>query len=540
MASTSNNFDIGKNDGIAIFSNSAAEDENAFFNDSGMEPNLIIDTIPFNREFADIGMTENVTSGIDVDITNEDAAVFEKPKKNIFEYDPTPKQAPKQTNKFQQPPPRQKVESYSSDATIEAEPVVKKHNNNNKHNHSHNHHANSHKEEPESPPPINFGFDDLLDARKLKPPPVPKVEEDSATPDQSPIRPYNYGSSTPLPTPPQTPQPKTQKSSYQTSNQTSYKNPPAQKSNLFTEEYTNEEDEKLDILLKLKALEQRKGITLSKHYSPKSSLEELKMEYRNQSKMLETDAGVKFMRKGLIFCTSGMEYMNRRFDPVGAKLDGWGESIMENIMDFDGIFERLHQKYSGSVEMEPEMELLFALAGSAFMFHLSHTVFKSAIPQFGNVLRENPDLVQGLFGAVKEAANRNNNQQPQNAPMPYNNSERNMQPPPMDISAILGQLGLGGNGGQKVDQRAENIGSSMANYAQAMGNPPPRAVATQDIKEPPMGDIFRKMMQQADDDNLSITSHDSERSLGLGSKKAVISPIPKSRTGGGGGNIIKL
>ena len=42
--------------------------------------------------------------------------------------------------------------------------------------------------------------------------------------------------------------------------------------------------------------------------------------------------------------------------------------------------------------------LLFTLAGSAFMFHLSNTMFKSSIPGMDDVLQQNPELLSQFAG----------------------------------------------------------------------------------------------------------------------------------------------
>ena len=34
---------------------------------------------------------------------------------------------------------------------------------------------------------------------------------------------------------------------------------------------------------------------------------------------------------------TGLEFLNKKFDPIGAKLDGWSESVNESITDFDDI-----------------------------------------------------------------------------------------------------------------------------------------------------------------------------------------------------------
>jgi hypothetical protein len=308
--------------------------------------------------------------------------------------------------------------------------------------------------------------------------------------------------------------------------------------------YINEDDEKMDLLLKLKSLEERGKITLSKHYNIKSSIEDIRMEYRNQTAILEMQASVDFMRKGLIFCTSGIEYINRRYDPVGAKLDGWAESMIDNMMDYDGIFERLHNKYKGSMEMEPEIELMFALMGSAFQFHLTQTFFKSAIPQLGQVLRENPSVIQGFMNVAQEAARRAGPGQQQmhtgmqgvqmnGMPIPANEIgvggiPKNMQSPGIDFNSLLGQVGI--------------TSGVLSDFAKTMGNPPPPPQATRDYKDPPVNDLYRQMIQQQrqDEDALSVSSEKSidDGKNGRGTK-AVITPIPTSRKGGGG-NIIKL
>ena len=141
----------------------------------------------------------------------------------------------------------------------------------------------------------------------------------------------------------------------------------------------SQDQDKQEIFLKLMALK-NKGVVLSKNFTPNSDYTELKLEYDRQSKMLRNEAGVKFARRMLMGCVTGMEFMNKRFDPVGAKLDGWSENVMENIGEYDDVFEKLYEKYSSDTEMAPEFQLLFTLGGSAFMFHLTNTMFKSSLP----------------------------------------------------------------------------------------------------------------------------------------------------------------
>ena len=58
----------------------------------------------------------------------------------------------------------------------------------------------------------------------------------------------------------------------------------------------------------------------------------------------------------------------------------WQDYQKAIINEYDDIFEELHEKYKGDSKMSPELRLLMSLAGSAFMFHLTNTLFKSSIP----------------------------------------------------------------------------------------------------------------------------------------------------------------
>ena len=183
----------------------------------------------------------------------------------------------------------------------------------------------------------------------------------------------------------------------------------SQSSSIPTQPYTSSSDrdkQKQKMLLKLYEY-QTKGIKLSKRFTPDSSYEEVKLEYDMQNKMLSNRSAIAFSRKMLMAAVTGLEYMNGRFDPFNIKLDGWSESVMENIGDYDKIFERLAEKYSGRGEMAPELELLFSLAGSAFMFHLTSSFFKSSGGGgIEGMMRGmmNPAMMKGMMGGMGKAS----------------------------------------------------------------------------------------------------------------------------------------
>ena len=132
----------------------------------------------------------------------------------------------------------------------------------------------------------------------------------------------------------------------------------------------------------------------------KCTLDEIRAEYENLVRNIDVESSIKFQRRVIMALVSTMEFANKRYDPFDLKLDGWSESIMDGIDEFDGTFERLHDKYKTKAQMAPEVELMMSLAGSAFMFHLTNSIFKSAMPNMSDVLKQNPDLMQNISNAM--------------------------------------------------------------------------------------------------------------------------------------------
>ena len=109
------------------------------------------------------------------------------------------------------------------------------------------------------------------------------------------------------------------------------------------------DDEKADILNKLTRLSQKKGIHVNKRLNMYSDIDELRSEIKRVRYGLEVEQSIKFSRRMLIACITGLEFLNKRYDPFDLKLEGWSESIMENIDDYDEPFEELYVKYKSSV-----------------------------------------------------------------------------------------------------------------------------------------------------------------------------------------------
>jgi hypothetical protein len=156
---------------------------------------------------------------------------------------------------------------------------------------------------------------------------------------------------------------------------------------------------KQELLLRLIRLE-KSGYSASKKFNMASAYEDLLFEYRRLKKQRDIEKSIKMSRYILTSVVSGIEYVNHRWDPFHLKLDRWSENVMENINDYDEVFEELHEKYAGSVSMPPELKLIMMVAGSGFMFHLTNTLFKSATPDLNDILRNNPDIMNNISQAA--------------------------------------------------------------------------------------------------------------------------------------------
>ena len=164
---------------------------------------------------------------------------------------------------------------------------------------------------------------------------------------------------------------------------------------------------KFEYLKKLETIE-RKGAKLSKKYSMEDSLDEMRGEYEMIMSEKEKSNSVKFQGKIMMACVTALEYLNNKFDPFDFKLDGWSESVQENIDDYDEIFSELHEKYKSKAKMAPELKLLFQLGGSAVMLHMTNTMFKSAMPGMDDIMRQNPELMQQFTSAAVNSMSQNN------------------------------------------------------------------------------------------------------------------------------------
>ena len=80
------------------------------------------------------------------------------------------------------------------------------------------------------------------------------------------------------------------------------------------------------------------------------------------------------------------------------------------------------------------------------MFHLTNSMFKTAMPNMNDVLKQNPDLVKNMMNAVKNTQQRAAGVAPEDptqrpaSPVDIRTGRREMKGPGLDISSLMGGI----------------------------------------------------------------------------------------------------
>ena len=197
--------------------------------------------------------------------------------------------------------------------------------------------------------------------------------------------------------------------------------------------YTSIDEEKADLLNKLMRLE-KKGVSINKRLNMYSNVDDIRTEVKRITYGIEVDQSIKFSRRMLVACVTGLEFLNKRYNPFEIQLEGWSESVMEGVEDYDTVFEELYVKYRNKVNVAPEVKLIMMLGGSAMMFHLTNSMFKAAIPNMNDVLKQNPDLVKNMMSAVQNTTSQSRES------APSSDGSYEMRGPGIDISSLMGGI----------------------------------------------------------------------------------------------------
>lgn len=154
---------------------------------------------------------------------------------------------------------------------------------------------------------------------------------------------------------------------------------------------------KTDALASLARLEQQGYVPAGKKGSHTTDLDELEAMAEKLTAQRDLDNSIKFQRKILVGFATLMESVcdNEEYNIFELDLEGWSESLYENISEYDEVFEELYLKYKGAAKIPPEIKLISMVAGSAWMYHMSRSMFGKAaskVPGFDDVMNQDPEL----------------------------------------------------------------------------------------------------------------------------------------------------
>jgi hypothetical protein len=209
-------------------------------------------------------------------------------------------------------------------------------------------------------------------------------------------------------------------------------------------DYAEVRKKKQELLFKLEKM-RRLNVQGIKKFNMSSKLEDMQEEYDRVKHEREIESSVKFQRKCLMAMVTGAELLNNKLDFLDFKLDGWSEQVNENIDEYNEVFEELHEKYKERAKLAPEFKLLFMLGGSAFMYHLSNSMFKNSIPGMEDIMKQNPELMKQF---AKAAINQMGNEDERNAAnFMFNNAPQSQnsmprRPPPQMRRRSPGMPGI--------------------------------------------------------------------------------------------------
>ena len=167
---------------------------------------------------------------------------------------------------------------------------------------------------------------------------------------------------------------------------------------------------KFDLLCKFERLRD-KGVKLPKTFSMSSSYEEMNQEYERLVYHRKMENSVKMQRRMLVSFASMAEFVNNKTgNPFDVNLDGWSEHMNEEINSYDEIFESLYDKHKDTIDMAPELKLVFMVASSAFWYHISNNMAKSVMPNMdmNKIFKQNPDLMNQFKNAAMGSMSQTN------------------------------------------------------------------------------------------------------------------------------------
>lgn len=264
------------------------------------------------------------------------------------------------------------------------------------------------------------------------------------------------------------------------------------------------EDERADLMYKLQRAS-RSGVSV-RTFGWNADIREMRAEATRVKAEQEVDASIAFQRQILMTMCTGLEFANKKFAYLDLELDGWSESMMDDLGKFDTVFEKLHKKHAGRMNIPPELQLIFMIGGSAMTWHLVASSRKRS-----TINEKKKKRVRQVSSSESESSSEDDSDTESERSKlrrryakPAKKPKKEMRGPGFDVGGMMGGLGgLGGMGG------LGGLASSM------LPQPPVPHRAPQATRRPPkqkqieefVSDVSEDDASQEDDD----VSEESER-----------------------------
>lgn len=127
------------------------------------------------------------------------------------------------------------------------------------------------------------------------------------------------------------------------------------------------------LLEELQNLEDQ-GYSLPKRFNHTSDPDEMEMVVEAGKRQVSRKIGTELSKNVLIGLVSGLEMMNHTYDPLGLKLDGFGDNVRTNIATYEDVLGRIWMQYGPGAdgEINPIVQLTVMLAMAGASVHWSN------------------------------------------------------------------------------------------------------------------------------------------------------------------------
>ena len=173
------------------------------------------------------------------------------------------------------------------------------------------------------------------------------------------------------------------------------------------------------------------------HWSLRMPLFELKYELHRRQQLREEQEQVELMKDLLKLVLSGIEFANAKIFNNILELKGWSSAVTQDMSRYDRCLRALYQRYFRRKRMNPVLELLWLVAGSAVMWHVQRRFLGQdpAAAAAGNASAPAGNFANN-FGDIR---------QPPHQRFPFDQPGPAAGMPSVNLSDVLGMFaGMGG------------------------------------------------------------------------------------------------